>query len=487
MDRQADEEVIGRLKALQSAVGAGGPYFDPYVASRAQDDLRRAQERMRLGLDTTVAVLVGGTGSGKSTMFNAITELDFADSGDIRPTTERAAACTFDVDASELLDYLQVDPDRRIEHSSILTVGHDRLDGLVLLDLPDHDSVAIAHSAQVDRLLPMADVLIWIVDPQKYADEVLHKGFFESLGGRQEAMVVVMNQIDRVPANQRETLLGDLRNLLDRDGLTEVPILAASALTGDGVDGVRDVLARAVAGQSFNARTAAAELDAIAGRLRQNVGREEPAVEGEAVDDINDRIVRSSGIPSVVESIRASGRSYQAAALVVPEQPANTMVHAIRDAWVAHVRTGLPPVWQEAVTSAVSPADRFRRALGTAIRTTPLPAVSHIPAFVGLVGGVALAVAGVVLAVLGSMSTAVKVGVVVGGVLVGFVAGWLGKKAVARSAARAAAAYERDVREAMAQATQEHLVAGPREILDQHRLTREALDSTVFFAKEKTA
>ncbi|MCI7306540.1 MAG: 50S ribosome-binding GTPase, partial [Trueperella sp.] len=108
MDRQADEEVIGRLKALQSAVGAGGPYFDPYVASRAQDDLRRAQERMRLGLDTTVAVLVGGTGSGKSTMFNAITELDFADSGDIRPTTERAAACTFDVDASELLDYLQV-------------------------------------------------------------------------------------------------------------------------------------------------------------------------------------------------------------------------------------------------------------------------------------------------------------------------------------------------------------------------------------------
>ncbi|OCW59893.1 GTPase [Trueperella bernardiae] len=480
MDRQADEEVIGRLKALQRAVGAGGPYFDQFVASRAQDDLRRAQERMRLGLDTTVAVLVGGTGSGKSTMFNAITELDFADSGDIRPTTERAAACTFDVDASELLDYLQVDPDRRIEHSSILTVGNDRLDGLVLLDLPDHDSVALAHSAQVDRLLPMADLLIWIVDPQKYADEVLHKGFFETLGGRQEAMVVVMNQIDRVPADQRATLLGDLRSLLDRDGLTEVPILGASALTGEGVDAVRDLLARAVAGQSFNARTAAAELDAIAGRLRANVGREEPDVDGQAVADINDRIVRSSGIPSVVESIRVSGQSYQASALVVPEQPANTMVHAIRDAWVAHVRTGLPPVWQEAVTSAVSPADRFRRALGAAIRTTPLPDISRTPAFAGLVGGVALAVGAVVFAVLGAMGTGVAIGVVAGGVVLGLLVAWLGKSAVVRSAARAAAAYERNVREAVGEATEEHLVAGPREILSQHRQTREALDSEVF-------
>ena len=154
MDSETPNEVIGRLQALQRAVAAGGRFFDPFVASRAQDDLRRAQERMRVGIDTTVAALVGGTGSGKSTMFNAITELNFADQGDIRPTTERAAACTFNVDATELLNYLEVDADRRIEHSSILTAGKDNLDGLVLLDLPDHDSVQLAHSAQVDRLLP---------------------------------------------------------------------------------------------------------------------------------------------------------------------------------------------------------------------------------------------------------------------------------------------------------------------------------------------
>ncbi len=478
--QESSNEVIGRLKALQRAVGAGGRFFDPYVASRAQDDLRRAQERMRLGTEATVAALVGGTGSGKSTMFNAITKLDFADSGDIRPTTERAAACTFDVDADALLDYLEVDEDRRIEHSSILTAGKDKLDGLVLLDLPDHDSVELAHSAQVDRLLPMVDLLVWIVDPQKYADQVLHKDFLAGLAGRQDAMLVVMNQIDRVPEGERETIIGDLRMLLDEDGLDRVPILVASALTGEGVPEIRGKLANVIEGPSINARTAAAELDAIAGRLRDNVGDAEPETDGQAVEEINDRIVRSSGIPSVVESIRVAGESYQAPALVVPEQPANTMVHAIRDAWVTHVREGLPDVWQQVVTSKVSTADRFRRALGNAIRTTPLPSISRTPAIVGAVLMILLILGGIAFVFLAPVDVPVKVGVGVGAVVVGVLAAVLGRRAVRQNAKRAADRYDETIRTAVAEVTDEHLIAGPREVLEQHRITRTELASDVF-------
>jgi len=480
MNAEGSNEVIGRLKALQRAVAAGGRFFDPFVASRAQDDLRRAQERMRLGEETTVAALVGGTGSGKSTMFNAITELNFADSGDIRPTTERAAACTFNVDAESLLNYLEVDQDRRIEHSSILTVGKDNLDGLVLLDLPDHDSVQLAHSAQVDRLLPMVDLLVWILDPQKYADQVLHQDFLAELSGRQGAMLVVMNQIDRVPVGERDTILGDLRNLLDKDGLTRVPILAASALTGEGVEQVRARLAEAVEGPSINTRTAAAELDAIAGRLRDNLGEGEPDVAGAPVDDINDRIVRSSGIPSVVEAIGVSGESYQAPALVVPEQPANTMVHAIRDAWVAHTRQGLPEVWQDAVTAKVSTADRFRRELGNAIRTTPLPTISRTPAVVGIVVLVVLILAGIGIALFAPWELPVRLGLGFAAVAVGVLAVWLGRRAIRAGARKAADAYDQTIRAAVAEVTDEHLVSGPREILEQHRITRTELHSDVF-------
>lgn len=480
MDSETPNEVIGRLQALQRAVAAGGRFFDPFVASRAQDDLRRAQERMRVGIDTTVAALVGGTGSGKSTMFNAITELNFADQGDIRPTTERAAACTFNVDATELLNYLEVDADRRIEHSSILTAGKDNLDGLVLLDLPDHDSVQLAHSAQVDRLLPMVDLLVWIVDPQKYADQVLHQDFLTGLAGRQDAMLVVMNQIDRVPDGERETIMGDLRALLDQDGLTRVPILAASALTGENVDEIRTKLADAVAGPSINVQTAAAELDAIARRLRDNLGEGEAETSGPAVDDINDRIVRSSGIPSVVESIRVSGESYQAPALVVPEQPANTMVHAIRDAWVAHVRQGLPEVWQDVVTSKVSQADRFRRELGNTIRSTQLPSISRMPAIVGIVLFVVLAIAGVGIAVFAPWDLPVRVAVGVVAVVLGSLAAWLGRRAVRANAHSAADRYDETIRAAVADVTDEHLVSGPRDVLEQHRITRTELNSDVF-------
>ena len=44
------------------------------------------------------------------------------------------------------------------------------LDGLVLLDLPDHDSTEVAHHLEVDRLVQLADLLVWVLDPQKYAD-----------------------------------------------------------------------------------------------------------------------------------------------------------------------------------------------------------------------------------------------------------------------------------------------------------------------------
>src|SRR5207253_1696815 len=40
------------------------------------------------------------------------------------------------------------------------------LSGLVLLDLPDHDSTETSHHEEVDRVVALADVLVWVLDPQ---------------------------------------------------------------------------------------------------------------------------------------------------------------------------------------------------------------------------------------------------------------------------------------------------------------------------------
>lgn len=471
------KEVVAKLQRLQRAVSAGGQYFDPFVSARAQDDLRRAEERMRLGMDVTVAALVGGTGSGKSTLFNAITGLDFADPGELRPTTERAAACTWNADATALLDYLEVDDDRRIEHESILTEGTADLDGLVLLDLPDHDSVALGHSALVERLIPMVDLLIWVLDPQKYADQVLHQDYLGALKQRSDSMIVVINQIDTIPAGSRDVLVDDVRKLLTGDGLGDVPIYTASALNGEGVDAIRDRLGEAVAGPSSSARTAAAELDAISTRLRSNLGAGEPSLDDATLADINDRIVRASGIPAVEESIRES-TGLTGTAFVVPEQPANTMVTAIRDSWVAHVRHGLPKIWQDAVTDSVSGADRLRRAIGNAIRTVPLPSIDRTPSVGLVIVGVLLFIAGIVLAIIGVPvdSTGGRIGVAVAGLVLGLLCWWIARRRLVKIAGQSADEYGAEVRDAVAQTVDEHLVAGPRAIIDRHRVAREALN-----------
>ena len=80
------------------------------------------------------------------------------------------------------------------------------MSGLVLLDVPDYDSVTTEHSLQVDRLVPLADILVWVVDPQKYADAALHDGYLRGLGARQEDMLVLVNQVDSRATRWRSML-----------------------------------------------------------------------------------------------------------------------------------------------------------------------------------------------------------------------------------------------------------------------------------------
>src|SRR5207253_3491564 len=138
---------------------------------------------------------------------------------------------------------------RRVTRESVLDADKEAgLRGLVLLDLPDHDSTAVMQRLEVDRLVGLVDLLVWVVDPQKYADEALHRGYLRPLVGHDEVMVVVLNQIDRLAEEEVDTCSKDLRRLLDADGLDTVRILTASATRGDGIDDLRKLLSDVVNG-----------------------------------------------------------------------------------------------------------------------------------------------------------------------------------------------------------------------------------------------
>lgn len=470
--------VRDRLGRLQTAVEAGGNYFDPFVAARAQEDLRRAHDRMQLGTDLTVVALVGGTGSGKSTLFNAITGLQFADSGELRPTTDRAAACVYNADATDLLDYLEVDPARRIEHTSILTEGTEDLDGLVLLDLPDHDSVRVGHSMQVERLIPMVDTLIWVLDPQKYADQILHQNYLTNLATRRHNIVVVLNQVDTIDEAGTQLIIDDLRALLAKDGLDDVPVLPTSALEGIGIEAVLDELRKAIHGPSATALTAASELDAIAGRLTFNIGSSEADVRGRERDEIIDRISEASGVPAVAQSVRNAGHSLSATALVEPQRPGNSMVTAVRDTWTGYVKSGLPTLWQEAAVANVASPERIRSSIGSALKKVDVPQVDRSSARVMIGVGVVTAIVALVLAIIGVPSgTGARLAIAIAGLAIGVGLYFFARRQLASQADEKADRYQSQARAAIADVVDETLVVPTESVIEQHKVTREALES----------
>jgi hypothetical protein len=80
-------------------------------------------------------------------------------------------------------------------------------------------------------------------------------------------MVVVLNQIDRLPPDHAAAALADVRRLLTDDGLPDVPVLGTSAVVPGGRDELQAVLTGAVAAHRAALRRVSADLDDVAAEL----------------------------------------------------------------------------------------------------------------------------------------------------------------------------------------------------------------------------
>jgi energy-coupling factor transporter ATP-binding protein EcfA2 len=254
---QPDSYVQGRV----DAIGFSGALLD-----EAESVLKRAGERLRLSSNHTVVALAGGTGSGKSTLFNALSGATFSQPGVTRPMTRHVHACVWGMQgAAPLLDWLGVQRRHRYARASVLDSGESDLDGLILLDLPDHDSVVTASMAAVDRLSKLADMVIWVLDPQKYADAAVHNRYLIPLAGHADVFTVVLNQIDVLTPQQVRDCEEDLRRLLDHEDLLDAPIYPVSARTGAGLGDLRALLAETVSNNRVVIDRIAADIDGMIG------------------------------------------------------------------------------------------------------------------------------------------------------------------------------------------------------------------------------
>ncbi|KAB2347436.1 P-loop NTPase family protein [Actinomadura rudentiformis] len=300
-----------RLDRLDQLVELGSGRLDAPILAEAAVLLDRAGQRLRLSGEHTVVTLAGGTGSGKSSLFNAICGLELSPTGVRRPMTSKAHACVWGLDgAGPLLDWLDVDKRHRYARASALDLerADSSLQGLVLLDLPDHDSIQALHRAEVDRFVTIADLLVWVVDPQKYADAALHRNYIVPFARHAGVTLIVLNQVDKLQPAEVDDCVADLRRLLEAEGLADPRIVTTSAVSEEGVAGFRRVLVDTVAARRARSERLTADVDKLSERFVEFRGAAEPpaGVDEARRTELVQALTDAAGAPAVAEAMESA-------------------------------------------------------------------------------------------------------------------------------------------------------------------------------------
>ena len=346
------------VASLKEAISYGEGRVPETVLLDATETLERLSQRRELSTEHTVIGFFGATGSGKSTLFNAIAGQNIALSAPTRPTTSTVQAAIWEAEGSEeLLDWLGIDKRVYPQTQALAAEGETtegnkatggvaapntvtepapglfnrirravggrgemrtRTGGLILLDMPDFDSVTTTNRDLAARMMRYVDVLVWVVDPQKYADAVIHRDFMVPLATSGAQALCVLNQADKLAPAEVPAVLASLTRLLQAEG-TEAHLLAApiavSARTGEGVEALRDLLAQVAAAKSLSLQRTDAQLHATASQLRTYAGGEGAVLAGAYALEAEQKLAKACYTSSQAEQVlQAATASYRRAA-----------------------------------------------------------------------------------------------------------------------------------------------------------------------------
>ncbi|MEA2519200.1 MAG: hypothetical protein QOF49_1280, partial [Chloroflexota bacterium] len=223
--------LVDRLAALSERRLELGPTTDA-ARTRAIQLRDHASGHLRVraaSLDAPIlVVLLGPTGAGKSSLFNALAGRAASPTGVLRPTTRTAVLLAHPDDLATLAQ------------GALAGVAAGRLEtaadpgvaaGVALVDAPDVDSIEHANRELADQLVEAADLCVFVTTAVRYADRVP----WAVLGRVRERglpLVVVVNRLPPDAADQT-VVLDDVRRLFGEAGFAtdlEVTGVAEGAL-----------------------------------------------------------------------------------------------------------------------------------------------------------------------------------------------------------------------------------------------------------------
>ncbi|MEL0627142.1 dynamin family protein [Salinibacterium amurskyense] len=217
----------------REAAAAAVRQIDDYIRPRLAD------------LDAPLLAVVGGsTGSGKSTIVNALLGVATTRAGVIRPTTRQPILVHAPVDAgwfasdrilpglARVRGHISApgtpassagDAPEESRIGELMLLEHESVPrSLAIIDAPDIDSVADENRALATQLLAAADLWLFVTTANRYADAVPWR-LLESAAARSITVGIVLN---RVPPGALDEVLPDLQSMLTDRGLSDAPIFS---------------------------------------------------------------------------------------------------------------------------------------------------------------------------------------------------------------------------------------------------------------------
>lgn len=200
-------EIDTLTRALERWTHAAPSWGEAEVCSALVRQLldRAGTVRVRLEAPLIVAML-GGTGTGKSTLVNALVGHEVVAAGRERPTTQRPTLVCREELTPELLG---IDPET-------VDVVHDdspSLSDLILIDCPDPDTSESAEAAETNlarlrRILPHCDVLLIAATQQKYRSARVGEELDSAAPGARLVFVQTHGDADEDIRNDWRRVLG---------------------------------------------------------------------------------------------------------------------------------------------------------------------------------------------------------------------------------------------------------------------------------------
>lgn len=340
-------DLLGELAGTLEILTASEPSPGAGAARRAEvDELReRVSARMGLAPDILVVGIAGTTGAGKSTLFNRLAGAELSPVSARRPTTTEPVAAVFTSGAGPLLDWLEI-PARHT-----ITRPQFDLGPAVVVDVPDLDSTSTANRAVAETYIGAVDVIVWVVDPEKYADARLHEDFLRPLSTHAPIMEVVLNQVDRLSKQDAALAAADLQAKLTGTGIS-APVHTLSARTGTGVAEIAANIRTRAEEKRAQSQRLAADARRLAAELTREIPAGGPPTPGSTaattgLDAFENDVAASAGVR---EYAAAQARGYRHELVRASAWPPLRVLHRTRKA---------PPRAELTITYLAEPVARL--------------------------------------------------------------------------------------------------------------------------------